>query len=81
MNKNEIQRLIDRYLNGVTTPEEEQQLARALLGGNIPDEWKVLQHLVLKCHRTQNAFLGLLKKLTLNSTASCVTSMTTKIFK
>ena len=40
MNKNEIQRLIDRYLNGVTTPEEEQQLARALLGGNIPDEWK-----------------------------------------
>ena len=43
MNKNEIQRLIDRYLNGVTTPEEEQQLASALLGGNIPDEWKVVR--------------------------------------
>ena len=43
MNKNEIQRLIDRYLNGITTPEEEQQLARALLGGNIPDEWKVVR--------------------------------------
>ena len=43
MNKNEIQRLIDRYLNGVTTPEEEQQLARALLGGNIPDDWKVVR--------------------------------------
>ena len=43
MNKNEIQRLIDRYLNGVTTPEEEQQLARALLGGNIPEEWKVVR--------------------------------------
>lgn len=43
MNKNEIQRLIDRYLNGVTTPEEEQQLARALLCGNIPDEWKVVR--------------------------------------
>ncbi|OYP60925.1 hypothetical protein [Prevotella sp. P2-180] len=43
MNNNEIQRLIDRYLNGVTTPEEEQQLARALLGGNIPDEWKVVR--------------------------------------
>ena len=43
MNKNEIHRLIDRYLNGVTTPEEEQQLARALLGGNIPDEWKVVR--------------------------------------
>ena len=46
MNKNEIQRLIDRYLNGVTTPEEEQQLARALLGGNIPDEWKVVRFLL-----------------------------------
>lgn len=43
MNKNETQILIDRYLNGVTTPEEEQQLARALLGGNIPDEWKVVR--------------------------------------
>lgn len=43
MNKNEIQRLIDRYLNGVTTPEEEQQLARALLGDDIPDEWKVVR--------------------------------------
>ena len=43
MNKNEIQRLIDRYLNGVTTPEDEKLLARALLGGNIPDEWKVVR--------------------------------------
>ena len=43
MNKNEIHSLIERYLNGVTTPEEEQQLARALLGGNIPDEWKVVR--------------------------------------
>lgn len=43
MNKNEIQRLIDRYLNGVTTPEEEQQLARALLCDDIPDEWKVVR--------------------------------------
>ena len=43
MNKNELQRLIDRYLNGVTTPEEEQQLARALLCDDIPDEWKVVR--------------------------------------
>lgn len=43
MNKNEIQRLIDRYLNGVTTPEEEQQLARVLLCDDIPDEWKVVR--------------------------------------
>ena len=40
MNKNEIQRLIDRYLNGVTTPEEEQQLARALLCDDIRGEWR-----------------------------------------
>ena len=43
MNKNEIQRLIDRYLNGVTTPEEEKLLARALLRDDIPDEWKVVR--------------------------------------
>ena len=43
MNKNETQILIDRYLNGVTTPEDEKLLARALLGGNIPDEWKVVR--------------------------------------
>ena len=43
MNNNETQILIDRYLNGVTTPEDEKLLARALLGGNIPDEWKVVR--------------------------------------
>lgn len=43
MNKNETQILIDRYLNGVTTPEDEKLLARALLGGDIPDEWKVVR--------------------------------------
>ena len=43
MNKNETQILIDRYLNGVTKPEDEKLLARALLGGNIPDEWKVVR--------------------------------------
>lgn len=43
MNKNETQLLIDRYLNGVTTPEEEKLLARALLGDDIPEEWKVVR--------------------------------------
>lgn len=43
MNKNETQLLIDRYLNGVTTPEDEKLLARALLGDDIPDEWKVVR--------------------------------------
>lgn len=43
MNKNETQLLIDCYLNGVTTPEEEKLLARALLGDDIPEEWKVVR--------------------------------------
>lgn len=42
MNKNETQLLIDRYLDGVTTPEEEKLLARALLDDDIPEEWKVV---------------------------------------
>lgn len=43
MNKNETQLLIDRYLDGVTTPEEEKQLARALLSDDIPEEWQVMR--------------------------------------
>ncbi|MBO5155727.1 MAG: hypothetical protein J6C05_01120 [Prevotella sp.] len=43
MNKNKTQILINRYLEGVTTPEEEKQLARELLHDNIPDDWKVVQ--------------------------------------
>lgn len=43
MNKNEIQRLIDRYLEGITTPEEEKRLAQELLREDIPDEWKVVR--------------------------------------
>lgn len=43
MNKNETQILINRYLEGVTTPEEEKLLAGELLHDNIPDDWKVVQ--------------------------------------
>lgn len=43
MNKNEIQRLIDHYLEGTTTPEEEKTLARELLRDDIPDDWKVVR--------------------------------------
>lgn len=43
MNKNEIQRLIDHYLEGTTTPEEEKTLARELLRDDIPDNWKVVR--------------------------------------
>lgn len=43
MNKNETQLLIDRYLDGVTTPKEEKLLARALLSDDIPEEWKVVR--------------------------------------
>lgn len=43
MNKNEIQILIDHYLEGTTTPEEEKTLARELLRDDIPDNWKVVR--------------------------------------
>ena len=43
MNKNEIQILIDHYLEGTTTPEEEKTLARELLSDDIPDDWKVVR--------------------------------------
>lgn len=43
MNKNAIQILIDRYLEGITTPEEEKHLARELLRDDIPDDWKVVR--------------------------------------
>lgn len=43
MNKKETQILIDRYLDGDSTPEEEKLLARALLSDDIPDDWKVVR--------------------------------------
>lgn len=43
MNKNEIQILIDHYLEGTTTPEEEKTLARELRRDDIPDDWKVVR--------------------------------------
>ena len=43
MTKQKIQNLIDRYLDGVTTAEEEKTLARELLRDDIPDEWKVVR--------------------------------------
>lgn len=46
MNKNNTQILIDRYLDGVTSPEEEKRLARALLRDDIPDEWKVVRFML-----------------------------------
>jgi len=43
MTKQKIQNLIDRYLDGVTTVEEEKALARELLSEDIPDEWKAVR--------------------------------------
>ena len=38
-----IQKLIDRYLAGTTTPEEERQLARELLRPDIPEDWQTVR--------------------------------------
>lgn len=42
MTDKEIQKLIDSYLEGGTSPEEERQLARELLRPNLPEEWQVI---------------------------------------
>lgn len=43
MIEKEIQKLIDRYLEGITTPEEERQLAHELLRVDIPEEWQAIR--------------------------------------
>ena len=43
MTNKEIQQLINRYLEGETSPEEEYQLALALQGNDIPEEWQTIR--------------------------------------
>ena len=44
MTNKEIQQLIDKYLEGETTPVEEQQLARALqLCQELPADWQAVR--------------------------------------
>lgn len=39
----EIQKLVDRYLEGLTSPEEERLLARELLRPDIPEDWQAVR--------------------------------------
>ena len=43
MTNQETQQLIDRYLQGITTPDEERQLARELLRPDTPSEWQAVR--------------------------------------
>ena len=43
MTNEKIQQLINRYLEGETSPEEERQLALELQGDDLPEEWKAIQ--------------------------------------
>lgn len=43
MTNKEIQQLINKYLEGETSPEEERQLALALQGNDIPEEWQAIR--------------------------------------
>ena len=38
-----IQQLIDKYLEGETSPQEERQLAHELLRPDIPEEWEAIR--------------------------------------
>jgi ferric-dicitrate binding protein FerR (iron transport regulator) len=43
MNKKEIDKLIDKYLEGGTTPKEELQLAREVNRPDRPAEWEAIR--------------------------------------
>ena len=43
MTNKAIQQLIDKYLEGETSPAEERQLARALLRSDLPEEWQAVK--------------------------------------
>lgn len=43
MTNKEIQQLINKFLEGETTPEEERQLALELQGDNQPEEWQAIR--------------------------------------
>jgi len=43
MTNKEIQLLINKYLEGETSPEEERLLALALQGNDIPEEWQAIR--------------------------------------
>ena len=43
MKDKDIQKLIDKYLEGETSPAEERQLAKELKGSDIPKEWQAIR--------------------------------------
>jgi hypothetical protein len=43
MTNKDIQQLIDKYLEGETSPQEEQMLAHELLRPDIPEEWQAIR--------------------------------------
>ena len=43
MTNKEIQQLINKYLEGETSLEEERQLALELQGDDMPEEWKTIR--------------------------------------
>ena len=43
MTNKEIQQLINKYLEGETSPEEERQLALELQSDNLPEEWQAIK--------------------------------------
>ena len=43
MTNKDIQQLIDKYLDGETSPQEERQLAHELLRPDIPEAWQTIR--------------------------------------
>ena len=46
MTNKEIQHLLNKYLEGETSPEEERQLVLALQGDDMPEEWQAIRQML-----------------------------------
>ncbi len=46
MTNKEIQQLINKYLEGETSPEEERLLALELQGDDLPEEWQAIRQML-----------------------------------
>lgn len=46
MTVEETNRLIDKYLEGLTSPEEEQRLALEVSGPDVPQEWLIIRDML-----------------------------------
>jgi len=62
MTNQEKQQLIDRYLQGITTPDEERQLARELLRPDTPSEWQAIRQMLGELAMDEAAYDAIMER-------------------